>query len=196
MYEITEKNQRIIETLDRYLERTGQNMIEVNEAAKRLKRGLGPIVDGGSRFLILGTLPGEESLRKQEYYSNPSNRFWTIIASLIGEPVPATYDAKKNLLIKYRIALWDVLKEAERKGSMDVDLQNTIANDIAGLLKQFPNISVIGLNGGSAKKLFQKYIVPQQLPGHIKIVALRSTSPANRQFSIEYMLENWRQIFD
>ena len=53
-----------------------------------------PIVDDKSRVLILGTMPGVESLRKQEYYGHPRNAFWPIIAAVCGRELPVSYVEK------------------------------------------------------------------------------------------------------
>ena len=72
------------------------------------KQGLAPIVCPSPRILILGSLPSDESIRRQEYYGNPRNLFWKVIAGVYGEPTPETYEAKKDILFRHGIALWDV----------------------------------------------------------------------------------------
>ena len=49
-----------------------------------IKHGLAPVVDQKSRVLILGTLPGDDSLRLQRYYRNPTNKFWTLLSDVFG----------------------------------------------------------------------------------------------------------------
>ena len=76
-----------------------------------------PIVDDKSRVLILGTMPGVESLRKQEYYGHPRNAFWPIIAAVCGRELPVSYVEKTAmLLLDGGIALWDVVSGMRARG--------------------------------------------------------------------------------
>lgn len=160
------------------------------------KTGLDRIAGADARFLILGSLPGEESLARSEYYAHKRNRFWRIMSVLCGEDMPESYAAKVDMLQRHGIALWDVLHAAEREGSMDANIRNDEPNDILALLQLHPGIRTIGLNGRKAETQFLKYNDIRQLQGRVRIVSLRSTSPANAQFSDEQMLENWRQLFE
>ncbi len=78
-----------------------------------------PIVGANARLLILGTLPGEESLRLQQYYGHPRNHFWPLIAAIFDKSLPAAYAERERLLKRNRSALWDVLESAERVGSLE-----------------------------------------------------------------------------
>ena len=100
------------------------------------KHGLAPLVNKEPRILILGSLPSDESIRKQEYYGNPRNLFWNVIAGVFAEPVPETYEEKKALLFRHNIALWDVCASAEREGSLDTNIKNTEFNDLVGFIKK------------------------------------------------------------
>ncbi len=46
--------------------------------------GFEPIIDKNCEVLILGTMPGVESLRKQGFFGNKQNQFWNIVFSLLG----------------------------------------------------------------------------------------------------------------
>jgi len=51
--------------------------------AKRIQ-SLDPIIDENSTVLTLETMPGPQSLRKNQYYTNPRNHFWEIIYRVAG----------------------------------------------------------------------------------------------------------------
>ena len=40
-----------------------------------VRTSLGPVVGVDPTVLIVGSMPGEESLRRQEYYAHPQNQF-------------------------------------------------------------------------------------------------------------------------
>ena len=107
------------------------------------KEGLQPVIGSNPRILILGSLPGDESLRKQEYYGNPRNMFWDVMSGVLGEKAPIRYPERVEYLKRHGIALWDALHAAEREGSLDANIKNEEFNDIAGLLVANPSIEVI-----------------------------------------------------
>ncbi len=87
-----------------------------------LTKGLEPVVDDQSRILILGTLPGGESLRKGEYYTKNSNQFWRILSRIHGEQINLDYESRLEFLHRHGIALWDIIKKAKRVGSLDKNI--------------------------------------------------------------------------
>ena len=86
------------------------------------KEGLQPVIGPNPRILILGSLPGDESLRKQEYYGNPRNMFWDVMSGVLGEKAPIRYPERVEYLKRHGIALWDALHVAEREGSLDANI--------------------------------------------------------------------------
>ncbi|NLG24960.1 MAG: DNA-deoxyinosine glycosylase [Clostridiales bacterium] len=139
-------------------------------------RSYGPVCDERSRVLVLGTSPSIQSLKAGFYYGHPRNAFWPILARAFGEPTPVNTGQKRALLLENGVALWDVVGECERPGSMDADIRNPIANDVAGLLASRPNIAAVLLNGGTAQALFRR-LCPGAA-GERPTVRLPSTSPA------------------
>jgi hypoxanthine-DNA glycosylase len=150
-----------------------------------------PAIDENSKILILGSMPGLKSLEMQQYYAHPQNRFWKIMASICknNQLVMSDYNDKIKILLMYKIALWDTLKYCDRKGSLDYNIKNEIPNDIYGLLKKYPNINTICLNGLKSSNVFQKYFL--DLKQQYKIFNFPSTSPANAKYSINDLLEKW-----
>lgn len=146
---------------------------------------LPPIVDKLSEILILGTMPGEESLKTKEYYAKNSNIFWNIISNIFNEgKVFSTYKEKVECVRKHHIAIWDTLHSCLREGSTDTTIRNGEPNEIDNFLEQYPSIKKIVFNGKKALSYY-KPSIPYS-------VAL-STSPANRQYSDEERTKSWEQ---
>ena len=76
-----------------------------------------PVYNEESRILILGSFPSVKSRENQFYYGHPQNRFWKVIAGIFKEPLPQTIDEKKDLLLRHRIAVWDVIDSCDIVGS-------------------------------------------------------------------------------
>jgi len=148
-----------------------------------------PIVDDNSKVLILGTLPGPESLRLGQYYANPNNQFWKIMHLVFGETLMSpAYDEKVKFLLVRKIALWDVFHSAERVGALDADIKNAVPNDIPGLIKQYPDITRVFLNGKTAEKVYRKHFSAVT----IDALYVPSTSPAYAKMPLEDKLYAWR----
>lgn len=109
--------------------------------------GFEPIVDGDCRVLVLGTMPGVASLQKQQYYGHPRNAFWPIMAALTEEALPEEYQARKLMLLRHGIALWDVCQSCEREGSLDSNILCEHPNPIVPLLKSTLSIRALAFNG-------------------------------------------------
>ena len=140
-------------------------------------------VPASPRILILGTMPGKESLRLQQYYANRSNRFWKIIAKAADKPLPEDYSKRLNLLDQLHIALWDVYASAERKGSLDSNIKNGEQNDVQSLINSNPSIKKVLFNGGKAYKKALDY-------GCLN-VEMPSTSSANTHLTQEELFSIW-----
>ena len=150
-----------------------------------------PIIDESSEILILGSIPGQKSLEKQEYYAHPQNKFWRIIFELFNEIFTTDYTKKIQILEKHHIALWDVIDTCERKGSLDSEIRNEEANKIEDLLHNYPNIKAIFCNGQKSYKNLQKILSKDF---HLPIIAMPSTSPAHASLTYEEKLKSWKII--
>lgn len=146
-----------------------------------------------SKILILGSMPGRKSLAMQEYYAHPQNRFWKLLAQLLGEKLPQSYAAKTAMLARHKIALWDTLAYCEREGSLDSDIKNEQPNDILKLLAEKKNIRAIFCNGGKAAAAFKKYFA-KKLPANVQVFYLHSTSPANARMRLADLAAEWQVI--
>lgn len=167
-------------------------MSQKTSTSPNTKTSFDPISNADTEILILGTLPGDKSLELGEYYGHVRNRFWKIIATLTGNDLPLNYDDKKELLLKAKIGVWDVVHKADRKGSLDVDIQQEEANDLDAFITNHKNLKVIAFNGKKSEKLFDKYF---KRKSNIEYISLPSTSPANAGINFENICKEWRQIF-
>lgn len=146
-----------------------------------------PVYDGQSRILILGSLPSVKSREQQFYYGHPMNRFWKVLAEVLQTEVPQTVSKKKEMLLSHHIAIWDVIRSCDIRGSSDSSIRNAKPTDVGSLLSQ-TQIARIYANGATAAKLYQRY---QQESTGIDIITLPSTSPANAAFSLEKLVKIW-----
>lgn len=151
-----------------------------------------PIVDGHSKILILGSVPGVKSLQMQQYYAHPQNQFWRIIFHLFDEEFSSDYQQKIELLQRQKIALWDVIESCERKGSLDTEIKNEIDNNIPQLIENHPDIKMIFCNG---QKSYKNLIRILGKEFEIPILVLPSTSPLHT-IKFEEKFESWKIIKD
>ncbi len=146
-----------------------------------------PVYNHDSKVLILGTFPSVKSREQNFYYGHPQNRFWKVLAKLTGEPVPGSIDEKKAMLLKHRIAVWDVIASCDIIGSSDSSIKNVVPAEIPKLIKK-SKISKIYANGDKAYRLYKKYC---EAEAGIEVIKLPSTSPANAAFTLERLVEVW-----
>ncbi len=152
-----------------------------------------PIADPSAHILILGSMPGEKSLQTNEYYAHPQNAFWKIMGELIGAGRDLPYAKRLEILKANHIAVWDVLQECVRPGSLDSAISQEIANDFVTFLQRHPQINHIFFNGTKAEQSFQKFAA-QNLPRAMQFTRLPSTSPAHASAKFADKLEQWRKI--
>lgn len=151
-----------------------------------------PIINANSKILILGSVPGVESLRMQQYYANNRNHFWKIVFSLYDLPIPEKYEDKVEFLQSKNIALWDVIEQCYREGSLDSNIKEEIPNDFSSLLKKYTNIKYIFFNGGKAYECFKKRVGFNKYE-NIIFTKLPSTSPAYT-IPFENKIKQWNII--
>lgn len=149
-----------------------------------------PVFDAESRVLILGTMPSPKSREVLFYYGHPQNRFWRVLAAVLGEELPQSVPEKKAMLLRHRIALWDVLAECEITGASDSSIRNPVANDLSVILDHAP-VQAVFTTGATAWKLYTRLQKPHT---GIEAVRLPSTSPANCAVKMEALTEAYKAI--
>ncbi len=164
------------------------------------KRSFAPLVGRQPRALILGTLPGEEALRKQQYYGNPRNAFWGIMAELFGFSVELEYEQRVTQLLRNPIAVWDVIDSCLRPGSLDssIETESIQPNGLVDFLQSHPTITQLFFNGSRADQEFRRHILPllgERLES-LAMTRLPSTSPAMARLRPAEKLEQWRVVAD
>ncbi len=136
------------------------------------KASFAPVVDAATRVLILGSLPGDASLRAERYYAHPQNQFWRLLSGVVGVDLPALpYPDRLDALRALRIGLWDVVASAMRPGSSDAAIRDIAANDLAALVATLPALRLVAFNGGTAWRQGHR-LVPA-----VPTLALPSSSP-------------------
>ena len=155
-----------------------------------------PAAAKGVRVLVLGSMPGVESLRQQQYYAHPRNAFWPIMGTLFGFSPSLPYKQRLIKLNRAGVALWDSLGGCERAGSLDSNIRKPVPNDIPGLLKQYPEIRSIFCNGSASFQFLKKYHGTLFERPDLEIRQLPSTSPAAAVYSFEQKLKHWTAVRD
>ncbi len=147
-----------------------------------------PIFDKNSKILILGSFPSVKSREEAFFYGHKQNRFWKVISAVFGADEPKNVPEKKDFLLKYGVALWDVIASCDIEGSADSTIKNVTPNDLSPILKT-AKIEKIFVNGKSAARYYERYIAPVT---EISAITLPSTSPANAAWSIERLTNEWK----
>jgi len=155
------------------------------------KRSFPPIVDARARILVLGTLPGEESLRRSEYYAHPRNLFWPIIFALFDATPAADYPERLAFVRTQQIALWDVCELGEREASADSTIRRERPNAIDRLLDAHPLIRAVAFNGSGARRLYDRHFARR---AELAYLALPSTSPAHARLDFSAKLARWTAL--
>ena len=153
------------------------------------KKGFPPRVNKETEKLILGSLPGDESIKKQQYYGHPGNDFWKLAGKAIKENLAELeYEERIQKLLEKKIGLWDVFASGLRQGSEDSKIKKEKLNNFTVLTESAPKIRKVFFNGKKAgalesffkEKGFQTKVLP-------------SSSALNRRNLKEREME-WKKI--
>ena len=160
--------------------------------------GFDPIAAPNATVLILGSLPSQESLRKQEYYGNLQNAFWHVMGELIDAGPEIPYPKRADKLRRSGIAVWDVLQSSVRPGSMDaaIDLTTATPNDFQAFFEAHPMLELLCFNGKKAAELYRRLVAPQRFSiiDNIEFRTLPSTSPAYASMKLDEKVRLWSAI--
>lgn len=158
-----------------------------------------------AKVLVLGSMPGVASLNKVAYYAHPRNAFWPIaIASFSDTAIDKVdlqqwpYQKRLQLLKNNHVALWDVLAECVRPGSLDsaIDQKSVMVNPILRFLDEHASIKRIVFNGKAANSMFSRHIEKttngKWASYDVELLTMPSTSPAMAQLSVIEKYALWK----
>lgn len=157
------------------------------------KIAFAPLVSSSSSVLFLGTMPSEESLRKQQYYGHKSNQFWKILFSLYNKPFTDDYQERKVFILQNNLALWDVLHSCEGQGSLDSNIKNETANDFSRFYKEYSRIKYICFTSKKAEEFYKRYVGFDD--DHI-FITLPSPSTANARMTLDEKKTMWYDFLE
>ncbi len=155
-----------------------------------IKHPIEPVYNSSSKILMLGSFPSVRSREVGFFYGHPQNRFWKVISSILGCENPSTVEEKRQLLLGYGIAVWDVIASCDIEGSADSTIKSVLPNDLSAVLT-VADIKAIFVNGKTAEKYYNKYILKAV---RREAITLPSTSAANAAFSLEKLIREWSII--
>lgn len=157
------------------------------------KQSMAPVGAGDARLLILGSLPGDASIAAQRYYAHPTNQFWRLLGRAIGEQLAALrHDARLARLADRRIALWDVLADATRAGSLDTAIRDPRANPLSAFVATHPRLEAIAFNGKTAAAIGRRGL---QADTGLHLIDLPSSSAAFTR-SFDEKMRDWAALGD
>jgi len=144
--------------------------------------------------MILGSLPGEISLARRQYYAHPRNQFWRLVGDVIGQPeLPAlTYEDRLSTLLEAGIGLWDTVRSAERVGSLDASIRNARHAPLREVVSRLPQLRLVAFNGRKAAGIGRRELADATL----RLIDLPSSSPAYAAMPFTRKLEQWNALRD
>jgi len=141
------------------------------------KAAFPPVVDANTRLLILGSLPGDASLKAGQYYGHPRNGFWRLLGPAIGRELAALpYPERLEALVAAGVGLWDVIASARRTGSLDQAIREAEAADLRRLVAELPRLRAVAFNGGTAARIGRRVLAGAE---GLRLIDLPSSSPAH-----------------
>ena len=162
-------------------------------------RSFPPVARAGARVLVLGSMPGVASLEAQQYYAHPRNAFWWVMEELFGVDRALPYGERTKALAAEGVALWDVLAECRREGSLDADIErdSIVPNDLAGFLDTHRRVHALCFNGRKSREVFDRHVakaLPDAIRDRVSLHDLPSTSPAHAGMTWETKRDKWAVV--
>ena len=152
---------------------------------------MAPVGSTDARLLILGSLPGEASLKAQRYYAHPQNQFWRLLGAALGEDLASLeYDMRLHRLAMRGVALWDVVGEARRQGSLDGAIREAQANPLSDYVATHPRLAAVAFNGQTAARLGRMALAETS---DLRLIDLPSSSPAYT-LPFAWKVERWAEL--
>ena len=100
------------------------------------------------------------------------------------------YEARLDRLAQRGIALWDVVAEARRQGSLDGAIREARANPLTNYVASHQRLKAVAFNGQTAARLGRLALVG--LEGPI-LIDLPSSSPAYT-LPLAWKIERWAEL--
>ena len=108
------------------------------------------------------------------------------------------YERRAAALVAAGVAVWDVLRVADRPGSADASIVpgSEVINDFATFFAEHRRIDHVFFNGAKAEDLYRRLVAKQSaaVGAGLAMRRLPSTSPANAALSLTEKLVAWRVV--
>ncbi len=154
-----------------------------------LKFAFPPSVDEATSLLVLGSLPGDASIRQGEYYAHRGNAFWALMGDVLGEDLRGQPYAMRLKRLKARhVGLWDVIESAHRPGSMDSAIRGAELRDLAAFVARLPALKAVAFNGKTAALHGRRQLGAAR---HLTLIDLPSSSGAFASLSRDAKRAAW-----
>ena len=164
-----------------------------DRSTSQILKCFAPITRPTTRVLILGSLPGEVSLERRQYYAHPQNQFWRLVGAVIAqELVSLDYNTRLSQLLDHGIGLWDTVAAGTRSGSsLDADIDLQQSSDLTAMMTTLPELQSIAFNGKKSAQIGRPLLLNAR---EVDLIDLPSSSPAHATLSFDKKLEAWSAL--
>lgn len=171
-------------------QRIGGGAIATRNAGGDRLSGLAPVVDAGTRLVVLGSFPGAASLAAGQYYGHPRNQFWPLLGAIWRIDLASIpYEARLAEIARRGLGLWDVYAACRRQGSLDSAIREAEPNELGLLRRLAPRLEAVAHNGGESARS-----AGLTAALGLAVHRLPSSSPANATWSFERKRAAWAAV--